>query len=147
MWQLGWWHCQAVQSSWHGLAISVFWHDRPELSRVSGKHEGPTLQGLGWSACVPKYSSLQLGQALHICCMVSAPQSLNIVPYYEIPMPISRLRLLMQFRMGSHALPVEQGRLANPLPRSQSFKYLGSVFQESGELGPIAAASFSRPGC
>ena len=27
-------------------------------------------------------------------------------------MPISRLRLLMQFRMGSHALPVEQGRLA-----------------------------------
>ena len=33
-------------------------------------------------------------------------------------MPISRLRLLMQFRMGSHALPVEQGRLARPaIPR------------------------------
>ena len=33
-------------------------------------------------------------------------------------MPISRVRLLMQFRMGSHALPVEQGRLAKPaVPR------------------------------
>ena len=40
------------------------------------------------------------------------------VRYFEIPMPISRLLLLMQFRMGSHALPVEQGRLARPaIPR------------------------------
>ena len=39
---------------------------------------------------------------------------LKTVPYFEIPMPISGLRLLMQFRMGSHALPVEQGRLARP---------------------------------
>ena len=46
------------------------------------------------------------------------PGQLKTVPYFEIPMPISRLRLLMQFRMGSHALPVEQGRLARPaIPR------------------------------
>ena len=33
-------------------------------------------------------------------------------------MPISRLQLLMQFRKGSHALSVEQGRLARPaIPR------------------------------
>ena len=33
-------------------------------------------------------------------------------------MPISRVQLLMQFRMGSHALPVEQSRLARPaIPR------------------------------
>ena len=33
-------------------------------------------------------------------------------------MLISRLQLLMQFRMGSHALPVEQGRLArSAVPR------------------------------
>ena len=31
MWQLGWWHCQAVQPSWHGLAVLVFWHNSPEL--------------------------------------------------------------------------------------------------------------------
>ena len=40
------------------------------------------------------------------------PSQLKTVPYFELPMPISRVRLLMQFRMGSHALPVEQGRLA-----------------------------------
>ena len=36
------------------------------------------------------------------------------VPYVELPMPmgISRRQMLMQFRMGSHALPVEQSRLA-----------------------------------
>ena len=36
------------------------------------------------------------------------------VPYFEIPIPISRLQMLMQFRMGSHTLPVEQDRLARP---------------------------------
>ena len=30
-------------------------------------------------------------------------------------MSISRLRLSMQFRMGSHSLPAEQGRLARPM--------------------------------
>ena len=43
--------------------------------RVSGEHEGSALQGLGWSACVPKNSSLKKGKALHILCMVSASQS------------------------------------------------------------------------
>ena len=77
MWQLGWWHGQAVQPSWHGLAVFVFWHNRPELPRVSGKNEGSALQGLEWSACVPKDSSLQKGQALHVFCVVSAPQSVE----------------------------------------------------------------------
>ena len=46
------------------------------------------------------------------------PSQFETVPYFQIPMPISRLRLLMQFRMGSHALLVEQGRLARPaIPR------------------------------
>ena len=31
------------------------------------------------------------------------------------PCLFSRMRLLMQFRMGSHSLPVEQGRLARPM--------------------------------
>ena len=35
-------------------------------------------------------------------------------PYYELPMGIARLRALVQFRVGSHALPVEQGRYARP---------------------------------
>ena len=46
------------------------------------------------------------------------PIQLKTMPYFEIPMPISRLQLLMQFRMGSHPLPMEQDRLAKPaIPR------------------------------
>ena len=40
---------------------------------------------------------------------------LRFEPYLEFPMSISRLRSLMQFRMGSHSLPVEQGRPARPM--------------------------------
>ena len=40
------------------------------------------------------------------------PSQLHMVPYFELPMPVSRLQLPMQFRMGSHTLPVEQGRFA-----------------------------------
>ena len=45
----------------------------PELPRISGKHGGSAQKGLGWSACLPKNSSLREGQALHILCLVSAP--------------------------------------------------------------------------
>ena len=39
--------------------------------------------------------------------------------YYELPMPITKLRALLHFRMGSHVLPVEQGRFARPhIPRN-----------------------------
>ena len=43
------------------------------------------------------------------------PGQLGFEPYFDIPMPLSRMQLLMQFRMGSHSLPVEQGRLARPM--------------------------------
>ena len=43
------------------------------------------------------------------------PGRLGVEPYFDIPMPLSRMRLLMQFRMGSHSLPVEQGRLVRPM--------------------------------
>ena len=42
-------------------------------------------------------------------CMVSAPHSVE-----DCPMATPRLQLLRQLRMGSHALLVEQGRLARP---------------------------------
>ncbi len=46
------------------------------------------------------------------------PDKVRCEPYYELPMGIARLRALVQFRVGSHALPVEQGRYARPaLPR------------------------------
>ena len=31
---LGWWHCQAVQLPWRGLAVFLFWHCMPELPQV-----------------------------------------------------------------------------------------------------------------
>ena len=43
------------------------------------------------------------------------PGQSGFEPYSDFPMPLSRLRLLMQFRMGSHSLTVEQGRLARPM--------------------------------
>ena len=42
------------------------------------------------------------------------PSSLRFEPYYELPMGVSQLRALVQFRLGSHALPIEQGRFARP---------------------------------
>ena len=40
------------------------------------------------------------------------------VPYYDLPLSITRLRAIMQFRLGSHGLPIEQGRFVRPrLPR------------------------------
>ena len=46
------------------------------------------------------------------------PPKIMFEPYYELPLSMSKLRLLMQFRMGSHSLPIEQGRFVRPpLPR------------------------------
>ena len=42
------------------------------------------------------------------------PSNLRFELYYELPMGISKLRALVQFRLGSHTLPVEQGRFARP---------------------------------
>ena len=42
------------------------------------------------------------------------PSNLRFEPYYQLPMGISKLRALVQFRLGSHALPIEQGRFARP---------------------------------
>ena len=42
------------------------------------------------------------------------PSNLRFEPYYELPMGISKLRALVQFRLGSHTLPIEQGRFARP---------------------------------
>ena len=46
------------------------------------------------------------------------PSNLRFEPYYDLPMDISKLRALLQFRLGSHTLPIEQGRFARQaLPR------------------------------
>ena len=42
------------------------------------------------------------------------PSNLRFEPYYELPVSISKLRALVQSRLGSHTLPSEQGRFARP---------------------------------
>ena len=49
----------------------------------------------------------------------SPPDKLHAAPCYELPMPIIKLRALLQFRLGSRVLPVEQGRFSRPqVPRN-----------------------------
>ena len=46
------------------------------------------------------------------------PDKVSVEPYHELPMSITKLRSLFHFRMGSHSLPIEQGRLGRPsVPR------------------------------
>ena len=40
------------------------------------------------------------------------PSNLGFEPKYELPMGISKLRALVQLRLGSHTLSIEQGRFA-----------------------------------
>ena len=104
---------QAVQPPWQGLAVFVFWHDGPELTRVSGEHEGSALQGLDGLHVSPRTAPSKRAKFCTYFAWFLLPSQLKSVPYFELPMSISRVQLLMQFRMGSHALLVEQGRLAN----------------------------------
>ncbi len=49
------------------------------------------------------------------------PDKINIEPYYELPLPLTKLRLLrsiFHFRVGAHSLSIEQGGIEMPeVPR------------------------------
>ncbi len=46
------------------------------------------------------------------------PDKTSTEPYYELPLPVTKLRSIFHFRVGAHSLPVEQGRIAMPkVPR------------------------------
>ena len=44
----------------------------------------------------------------------SRPEWCSVEPYHDLPFSIKKLRSIVHFRMGSYALPVEQGRLDRP---------------------------------
>ena len=73
-----------------------------------------------WAAGVDKQSR-DLGMLVKLCTYhhwFGRPSDLPFELYYELPMGISALRTLVQFRLGSHTLPAEQGRFARPaVPR------------------------------
>lgn len=73
---------------------------------------------LGQPACVPQDRSLEganlctfhhwFGRLSKICCEAC----------HELPMSITRLQALVQSKVGSHTLPIEQGRVVKPgVPR------------------------------
>ena len=62
-------------------------------------------------------------------------------PYYELPMSVTSLRALVQFRLGSHSLPDEQGRFVRPsLPRHLRRCSLGSTQAVGDELHYVSTA-------
>ncbi len=42
------------------------------------------------------------------------PDRTSTVTYYELPLPVTKLRSIFHFRVGAHSLPVEQGRIEMP---------------------------------
>ncbi len=56
------------------------------------------------------------------------PGKMPAEPYFELPISLSKLRRLMQFRLGSHDLPIEQGRMARPIvPRYMQIYICGGA--------------------
>ncbi len=50
--------------------------------------------------------------------MVCAADRTSTEPYYELPLPVTKLGTIFHFRVGAHSLPVEQGRIEMPkVPR------------------------------
>ncbi len=46
------------------------------------------------------------------------PDRISTEPYYELPLPVTKVRSIFHFRVGAHSLPVEQGRIEMPkVPR------------------------------
>ena len=77
-----------------------------------------------WAAGVHRqYTSLGMASPFlggriqaHLCtywCLrwLSRPEQCSVGPYYDLPFSIKKLRSILHFRMGLHALPIEQGRL------------------------------------
>ena len=76
--------------------------------------EGQLKKVLGGLHVSPISAPSKRGKLCTYFAWFLRPSQSKTVPFFEIPIPISRLRLLIQSHMGSHALPVEQGRLARP---------------------------------
>ena len=92
------------------VKVLVFCQQRSAYERISA-----TFEDLHVSPRTAPFRGAQLCTYHH---RFGRPSNLRFEPCYELPMGISKLRALVQFRVGSHTLPIEQGRFAKPaLPR------------------------------
>ena len=65
------------------------------------------------------------------------PSNLRFEPYYDLPMGISKFRALVQFRLGSHTLPIEQGRFARPDRPTPPLSVHRLRYTSSGRPAPL----------
>ncbi len=42
------------------------------------------------------------------------PDEVNAEPYYELPLPVTKLRSIGHFEVGAHSLPIEQDKIGIP---------------------------------
>ena len=92
-------------------------HDRKQYAFVQPAYLAPPQYGATITVTVHVSPRTAPSRKAKLCTYFAwflRPSQLKTLPYFEIPMPLSRLQLLMRSRMGSHALLVEQGRLARP---------------------------------
>ncbi len=80
-----------------------------------------SLATCGWPNFIRWYPCGREGNAVPVGILVvtveeEEEEAIHYVQaYFELPISLSKLRRLMQFRLGSHDLPVEQGRMARPI--------------------------------
>ena len=82
--------------------------DAHGFQRAMLAREGSVWQGLSISPRTAPSARAKLCTYLR---WFARPGKVSGEPYYELPMSITKLRLIFHFRMGSHSLPIEQGRL------------------------------------
>ena len=81
---------------------------------------GMAIPFLGGRAMLDRESEVWAGLHISPCLAPSKKAKLCTYlrwfsrPYYALPFSIKKLRSILHFRMGSHALPIERGRLDRP---------------------------------
>ena len=113
----------ARQVPFFGFAVSIFSHRDWELpcSGIQACLGSEAAEGMG--ECARGWTAPSKGAKLHAYHCWCSPLTINspfhAAPFHELLMPITKLRALLQFGLGSHALPIEQGRCSRPqVPRN-----------------------------
>ncbi len=112
-----WWRCTVLS-----LLIMMF-----RAILVFGHQQIITCVCISVPSCAPEFrfdGSFPRGapsKGAKLCTYLrwfARPDRSSTEPYYELPLPVTKLRSIFQFRVGAHSLPVEQGRIQMPkVPR------------------------------
>ncbi len=79
--------------------------------RLASRHSRDRTQMIMERSGNPSYLHVTLTS-------LSYSHRISTEPYYELPLPVTKLRSIFHFRVGAHSLPVEQGRIEMPkVPR------------------------------